>query len=237
MKLFKYAKRSDYFDSQIARSQKKAEYCKVYFSDVIRYRKLIALDQSGPNSKRLPVKKIEKILCLGVRSGAEVDIFRTVFFGPLMRLMPVQSYASQRDNSRLGESKVKLAHRLGIGSGSRNDGRVIGVEINPEAKRDDIWIGSFDELPSAWTGHFDIVFSNSLDHSQFPEDVVAEWRRVAARGAYVILGFTPGNEVSVHDPLGGLDYKGMQELWKLPIVFLSDTFNKNGYKEICFRLV
>lgn len=236
MKLFEYKTRDDYVKTQIERSRKKMGYCKVYFSDVIRFRQLIELDRYGHGAAGSGRPAIKNILCLGVRSGAEVDLFRAAFFGPLLRLKRVQNYARRRDTGAFSEPKIKMAHRLGLGSGSRRDGRVMGVEINPDAKRDDVWIGSFDELPEEWAGRFNLLYSNSLDHSQEPRKTFAEWRRVAAPGAYVILGFTEGNMVSDHDPFGGIDYTTLQELWDAPVVFFSDSYSQNGYREICFRL-
>jgi len=236
MKLFKYKNREDYINTQIERSQEKSGYCKVYFSDVIRYRNLLALDRYGHGAHPQSRHRSNRILCLGVRSGAEVDLFRAAFFAPSFRLRVVQEYARRHDTSWYAAPKIKLAARLGIGSGTRRDGRVMGVEINPDAKREDVWIGSFDELPDEWNGQFNIIYSNSIDHAQDPERTIAEWKRVSAPVSYVILGFTENKPISDHDPFGGFDYKVLQELWKSPIVFLSDTYNRNGYREICFRL-
>jgi hypothetical protein len=193
-------------------------------------------DRYGFQGRDMPPARNPRILCLGVRSGAEVDMFRAVFYGPLLRFSKVQEYARKADTSAIGEPKIRLARRLGVGGGSGHDGRVIGVEINPDAKRDDVWIGSFDDLPSDWESRFDLIYSNSIDHAQDPQRTIAEWKRVAAPGAYVILGFTEGTAVSSHDPFGDIDFKVMQELWQAPIVFLSSTMNQNGYKEICFRI-
>lgn len=236
MKIFKYKDREAYFEAQIERSQEKGNYCKVYFSDVIRYRQLIEMDKKGAKKGGDRRPRSMRILCLGVRTGAELDLFRAVFRGPLFRFRLIHEFAQHRDTVPFGDRKIQLAKRLGIGSGSPGDGRVMGVEINPAARRQDIWIGSFDELPNEWENQFDVIYSNSIDHSQNPEQTVAEWKRVAAPGAYVILGFAENNSVSHHDPFGGFGYMDLQKLWDAPIVFLSDTYNQNGYKEICFRL-
>jgi len=125
---------------------------------------------------------------------------------------------------------------FGAGSGRRDDGRVVGVEINPECSRPDVYNGSYDELPDAWSGRFRVMFSNSFDHSMDPIKTVREWRRVAAPGAYVIVAFTPGTKPSATDPLGGLSISAMIKLWQASVVFDSETVNRNGYHEVCFRL-
>jgi hypothetical protein len=236
VKLFAYKNRDEYLRAQIERSIEKREYCKVYFADVIRYRIMLGLGQNETEAQQRSTKTGFKILCLGVRSGAEIDLFRATFFGPLLRLKLIQNFASRQDDSRFGLPKTKLAKRLGFGSGSPSDGKVIGVELNPEIQREDIWTGSFDKLPLSWTGKFDLIYSNSIDHSQNPRETVAEWKRVASPGAYIVLAFTESKEISVHDPLAGLNYQTLVDLWQAPVVFYSDTFNRNGYSEICFRL-
>jgi hypothetical protein len=229
MKLYEYQSREEYVGEQIVRSQKKFGFCKVYFGDIIRYRKMIELDSLG-QAVTYP------ILTLGVRSGAEVDIFRAGFFGPLLTLPAIQHRVSRIDTTADAEHKMDLARRYGLGAGSYKDGRVMGVEINPDCQRPDVHVGSFDELPAEWEGKYRILFSNSFDHSMDPEKTVREWKRVAAPGAYVIIGFTPQVTPTSHDPLGGLTFDVMLNLWQAPLVYATETLNRNGYHEICFRL-
>lgn len=232
MKQYKYESREEYLDVQVTRSQNKFEYCKVYFSDLVRYKRLLELHQAWHQLPRIS----GAILCLGVRSGAEVDMFRSTFCGPLMNLTAVQNYARSVDQSKNGQAKIALSRRLGLGGGSQQDGRVMGVEINPDAARPDIHIGSFDDLPNEWTAKFQLLYSNSFDHSVDPFKTIAEWRRVAAPGAYVIIGFAPGTEASRTDPLGGMTITQMIALWQLPVVFASETLNRGGYHEVCFQV-
>jgi hypothetical protein len=236
MKTYQYKDRKEYLETQIARSQQKAWYCKVYFSDIIRYHKLLEMDQGTGGTRERSRPLWSPILCLGVRTGAEVDIFRSVFFAPLLRLRMVQRNAIARDTSSIGLKKIELARSLGFGSGRPNDGKVTGVELNPLAKREDVFIGSFDQLPEEWSGRFQVIYSNSFDHSQDPNRTVAEWKRVSAPGAYVIIAFSYSQTLSDHDPLGGLTLEKIKDLWQAPIVFSSETFNQNGYHEICFKI-
>ncbi len=238
IKVRQYENRKEYIDIQVERSRKKFGMCKVFMRDILRYRELLAWDYSreAGNQRLRSAWKPRRILCLGVRSGAENDLFRAGFFGPLLRSQTIARLAAAQDNTKYAHDKLKLARRYSLGAGHYADGRVMGVEINPDAERPDIFIGSFDELPADWSGQFDLIFTNSFDHSMDPAKTVAEWKRVAAPGAYVIVGFAMDQEQSDHDPTTGLTFEGLSELWQAPVVFASETFNRNGYHEVCFRL-
>lgn len=233
IELHEYDSREEYVDIQVERSQKKFKYCKVYFADIFRYRQLIIWDKIRRNEK---LKKNPDILCLGVRYGAEVDMFRTVFHSQLASSSWVQKQIISRDITKMGQAKIDLAKRWGKFGGNKNKGKVWGVEINPEADREDILIGSFDELPMDWNNRFDILYSNSFDHSMNPEKVVAEWKRVAAPGAYIITAFPLVDNFTDTDPVSGLSFEVLEELWQSPIVFASQTFNHNNYYDICVRI-
>ncbi len=230
MKLYKYPNRKEYIEQQIIRNQKKQNYCKVFFSDVLRYRDLLLID------RKLEREDFKPILCLGVRSGAELDIFRSTFLGRPLRNRLIRSYAIRKDKTTSGISKTKLSRRLSLGSGNYADGQVVGVELSPGLIRQDTWIGSYDEMPEKWTNRFSLLYSNSIDHSLDPEKTVYEWRRVAKPGAYVILAFAEGHDPSASDPFGINGFSELIDLWKAPVVFASETWNSVGYSEICFRL-
>lgn len=236
MKTYKYKNREEYLSTQTVRSQQKATYCKVYFSDVIRYKSLLTMDAQTRRLRGLKTSNWSPILCLGVRTGAEVDIFRSVFLGPLLKFAPVQRFAIKQDKTAIGQNKIDLAKRIGLGSGSRKAQRVMGVELNPLAQREDVFVGSFDEMPKEWAGKFQIIYSNSFDHVQDPYQTVAEWKRVAGPGAYVIIAFTHLQAQSDHDPLSGITFSSLIELWQAPVVFSTETLNQNGYHEVCFKL-
>ena len=235
VRVYEYKERQEYINIQIGRSKSKFSYCKVYFLDVVRYRRLLNLHAL---SERAAVSNLEfhPILCLGVRSGAELDLFRAAFLGPLMRLPLVQQIACRLDRNKEARRKIRLARWFGIGSGQLDDGRVRGVELNPECRRPDVYTGSFDELPLAWSGRFRLIFSNSFDHSIDPARTVREWRRVSVPGAYVIIAYVCGIPPSATDPVGSLSLSAVTHFWQAPIVFASETFNRNGYHEVCFRL-
>lgn len=235
MKQYSYRNRKEYLRTQIERSQAKMDYCKVFFSDVFRYRRML-LDDFKKRGINDPRSEIRSILCLGVRSGAEVDMFRAAFFSRLLGNSVFQEWVVGRDTSKMASEKIRLSRRYGKGAGRSSDGRVMGVEVNPDALREDVWVGSFDEMPTEWTDRFDLLYTNSFDHSQNAEKTVREWKRVAAPGAYLILVFPLENKPSSTDPLGGLEISTLKQLWQSDIVFASETMNLNGYHEICFRL-
>jgi hypothetical protein len=238
LRVHQYEDRQEYIGIQVERSRSKFGLCKVFLRDVLRYRELLAWDyfrESSSQSLRSTWRP-RRILCLGVRSGAENDLFRSGFFSPLLRIQSIARMATRLDKTKYAADKIRLAQRFGLGSGNRVDGRVMGVEINPDASRKDIYIGSFDDLPNEWTGQFDLLFTNSFDHSMDPARTVSEWKRVAAPGAYVIVAFALDQKQSDHDPTTGLSFATLGELWGERIVFASQTYNSNGYHEICFRM-
>lgn len=232
-KQFRYLDRDEYLRAQIARSRQKFGYCKVYFEDVLRYRDLIRADM---RHRGRVYSTPDPILCLGVRSGAEVDIFRSVFFAPLVKLGLVQRSIVRRDQSKYAFDKMRLARSVSWGAGRTSDGRVWGVELNPDTVRPDVYVGSFDELPADWGNRFRLIFSNSFDHSQDPHKTIAEWKRVAAPGAYLIIAFPSENLPTQTDPLGRLTLEIVRDYVQSEVVFASETLNRTRYHEICFRL-
>jgi SAM-dependent methyltransferase len=232
-KQFHYSDRKQYLQAQVARSRQKFGYCKVYFKDVLRYRELILLDRQR---RGLDESSSSPILCLGVRSGVEVDIFRSVFLGPLMKVKQIQKSIVRGDQTKYAADKLRLAHSVAWGAGKTTDGRVWGVELNPDVIRQDVKVTSFDELPVDWSGRFNLIFSNSFDHSQDPHKTINEWRRVAAPGAYLIIAFPLENKPTQTDPLGQLSLEIVREYVKAEMVFASETLNRTRYHEICSRL-
>lgn len=233
IKQFQYSARQEYLQAQIARSKQKFGYCKVFFDDILRYRKLIETDMGR---RSLRIFKPVPILCLGVRSGAEVDIFRCVFLAPFFNLGWMNRSIVRDDQTKYAIDKIHLAHRAFLGAGNPRDGLVQGVELNPDVDRPDVHVGSFDDLPSEWTGRFQLIFSNSFDHSEDPHKTIAEWKRVAAPGAYLVIAFPLENLPTQTDPLGRLTLEIIRDYVQAEVVFASQTLNKTSYHEICFRL-
>jgi|15BtaG_2_1085339.scaffolds.fasta_scaffold00099_10 SAM-dependent methyltransferase len=71
----------------------------------------------------------------------------------------------------------------------------VGTEIFPEicdGKR--ILNQSFDELPASWCGAFDIVYSNSFDHSRYPRGTASTWVEALAPGGRLFVEWTEWHE-------------------------------------------
>jgi|GEM_PF-1261298 len=221
--------REEYLSTQIARSEAKFEYCKVSIKDPLKYCRLLAQDLSAPGRGALQ----GPILCLGTRNGREVDLFRSAFFGSRWenRLLEVLEARKRGFNSRLSFLQVRGRSRVGeLGAKA-----VIGVEINPRAARPDIWIGSFDQMPSPWTGVFQVVYSNSFDQSQDPEKTAAEWNRITAPGGYLILGFNEEDEPTYHDPVGRISLNDIRRLFPGELIYYQRNGSHNGYSEAVIR--
>ena len=101
------------------------------------------------------------------------------------------------------DNKYPFLNRFGrsryVSPGDRD---VIGVEINPDSRRQDVWVGSFDEMPAQWENRFRIIFSNSFDQSMSPERTAKEWKRVLKPGGYLIFCYGEGHEPIERDPVG-----------------------------------
>jgi hypothetical protein len=102
---------------------------------------------------------------------------------------------------------------------------VIGVELNPNAKREDTWIGSFDEMPKQWSGKFSLLYSNSFDQSMDPLKTALEWKRVLREGGIIIMGFAEGAEPTESDPVGNISYGDLLKLFGGELIF----FSKYGF--------
>lgn len=228
MKVFQEPQtRAEYFKLQISRSVDKFRFCKVSIHDVIKYQRIIR-DQQASRGRRAP---LGPILCLGTRNGREVDLFRAQFFGPrLLRngIMLLEHSGPNAFVSRLPQ--VEAIGRSRVGHLSVNS--VIGVELNPQAARQDVWIGSFDDLPPEWERTFGIVYSNAFDHSQDPQRTLAEWKRVIRPGGYLIFCYVWNQQVKATDPVGNLDAEDVLPLLGGELIYFREGGSRNRYSEV-----
>lgn len=226
MKIHSSQPRSEYLDTQIQRSRRKFSYCKVSARDPLAYFNIISRYSRRHN---LP-KSVGPVLCLGVRNGREVDLFRTALVSPLVAKlvavteMKVRGFLSPLD-FLAGSSRSK--------TDQINSRSVLGVEVNPDARRQDIWVGSFDEMPADWANKFGTVYSNSFDQSHNPQRSAAEWLRVTRPGGFLIIAFGINKEPSSHDPVGGLSMQDVRDLFPGELIY----FNAMGtvYAELIVR--
>jgi hypothetical protein len=221
--------RREYVDTQIARSRSKFRYCKVSIHDVLRYRVVLLRDRVV----RKEEGNLGPVLCLGTRSGREIDLFRVGLFGGRLRRRAA-ALAEIRRSSYL--TLMPPVESIGRSDAEHVEDRsVIGVEINPDAGRRDVKIGSFDDMPAEWGGRFGVIFSNSFDQSQDPQRTAREWRRVVRPGGYVIVCFDPTAPPNAHDPVGQISLSDLQGLFGGELVFFRHRGSRKGYSEVILR--
>lgn len=221
--------RAEYLETQIARSTSKFKFCKVSIHDAAKYRKIIGHDLERTKTRR----GMGPIVCLGTRNGREVDLFRIAFFGSSV----LQRFARVCERRHRGfETRAPWLEALGRSSvqavGPRS---VIGAEVNPLAARSDVWVGSFDDMPSAWSRTFGVVYSNSFDQSEDPERTAREWRRVLRPGGYLIFCYTPRREPTPTDRVGDLDLADVLRLFDAQPVHFHECGSESRYSEVIVR--
>lgn len=226
MKTVQTHSRSSYVTTQIERSRRKFGYCKVSARDPRKYIRII---RSFCNTHALPCAN-GPVLCLGTRNGREVDLFRNAMFHPIINSciecteMKVRGFSSPLD---FMGARTRSTHT------NISDTSVIGVEVNPDAKREDVWIGSFDDMPEEWNGLFFIVYSNSFDQSYDPYRTATEWVRVTQPGGFLIIAFDTQKQPSTTDPVGGLSVEDIKKLFEGETVYY--TPRGSVYSEIIIR--
>jgi hypothetical protein len=222
--------REEYIQTQIDRSEAKFNMCKVSTWDVLKYRRIIERDRRDQKVLGTP----GPIVCLGTRNGREVDIFRMHFASPTL-LSLLTRFAEIDTHSFI--SILPFVEATGRSRVSQlTDMSVVGVEINPRAERQDVWVGSFDDMPREWAGTFGIVFSNSFDQSQDPHQSAAQWKRIVRPGGYLIICFDHDLEPTVTDPVGDIQLADIQNLFGGTLIYFARRGSRNFYSEVIFRL-
>jgi len=217
--------REKYINIQITRSESKFNYCKVSAFDVISYRDIL-------NDANI-CGSIGPVICMGTRNGREVDLFRAIFYSfrfwsMLMAMLEL--------SKPYPHSLLPLAEMYPVRSNCKNIDRssVVGVEINPQAKRKDILIASFDDLPQEWTGRFGVLFSNSFDHSMDPERTVKEWIRVVRPGGVLIILWGDAESTET-DLVGNISEQYLSGIFKLPKLNIDLPRSICGYNQVIFK--
>lgn len=216
--------REDYFKIQIDASKKKFKYCKVSVNCVLRFKEILKRSNMSPCSG--------PILCLGTRNGREIDLFRIIFFGSRIRNLTTRLLEIQKNGF---SSLLRIAELVGKSNIDRiNEKSVVGVELNPDGKRSDVLVGSFDELPRQWTSRFNILYANTLDHAQDPLLAAKEWNRVLKVSGYFIFGYSQ-NESSEVTCVGNITFDDIRRLFPGELIY----FNKHGnwYADIIIKKI
>ncbi|OHB58984.1 MAG: hypothetical protein A2173_01370 [Planctomycetes bacterium RBG_13_44_8b] len=221
--------RQEYIQTQIQRSEKKFRFCKVSIQDTIKYvslmRRYSVLNNINRNSFR--------IICTGTRNGREIDLFRLALNNPFRAKIlrstewHTAGFHSIFDRLLLSADRSDLT-KLGQGG-------VFGVEINPMAKRKDVHIGSFDELPQEWEGRFDVLYSNSFDHSQDPYKTAQQWQKIVKKGGLFIIALSNEEGVSITDPVGMIRLEDIRKLFPGILLYYQRNGSRNGYNEVILK--
>lgn len=98
---------------------------------------------------------------------------------------------------------------------------VIGVDITENIKtiktenKVKVYLQDFNNLPNGWTDKFDLVFSNSLDHSFNPSNTIKEWHRATSK--YILLELSTHSETNIEHVFRWAE---------LPILFPPEMFTR-----------
>ena len=218
--------REEYLQTQVERSQRKFDYCKVSIHDVLKYKTITG--GLGP------------VLCLGTRNGREVDLFRLGFFHspPLHPLIALLERENHGFASRL--PRFETVGRSSFKKDEHNVCSAFGVEINPQSRRQDIWIGSFDAMPAVWENRFAVIYSNSFDQSLDPYQSANEWLRVLKPGGCLVFCYSEGVAPTLTDPVGGIDLAGASAMFAdvsegIEIIYYMKYGSRNRYSEVILK--
>lgn len=76
-----------------------------------------------------------------------------------------------------------------------------GIDINPEVVKvgPNCHAEDFNKLPASWTGRFDLIYSNSLDHAFDIKATLEEWRRVMRNDRYLLVELADGPKTCATD--------------------------------------
>lgn len=222
MKVLNSGSREEYINTQIERSNLKFSYCKVSLNHVLKWEKILRhknISKNGP------------IICMGTRNGREIDLFRIVFLKRFFIKKFFQVFEFKGNGWR---SLIPYLEKLFLSDIENiNNNSVLGVEINPLGKRQDVLIGSFDNLPEKWENKFNLIYSNSFDQSEDPYRTAKEWIRIAKNNAIFIISFFEG-EPSYSDPVGNLSIEDFIKLFPGEIIY----FEKKGsnYNDLILQI-
>jgi hypothetical protein len=83
---------------------------------------------------------------------------------------------------------------------------IFGTEISHTADQfDNVIEWDFHEIKDEWLNHFDMIYSNSFDHTYKPEECLATWMSTLSENGRLFLQWTKYNSAKhagMHDPFG-----------------------------------
>lgn len=221
--------REQYLQAQIERSEKKFGFCKVSICDAIKYvsiiRKYSIINDANRDSFR--------IICMGTRNGREIDLFRLALKHPVLaRTLGLTEWLTAGFHSIFDTLFLPFGRSDLTKTGQEG---VFGVEINPTAKRRDVYIGSFDELPKQWEGHFDVLYSNSFDHSRDPHKTACQWQKIIKKGGLFIIAFNNEQHASDTDLVGMIRLEDIRELFPGKLLYYQHNGSRSNYSEVIIQ--
>ena len=217
MKIYNYDEdisRDKYKDIQISRSRLKYQYCRVSILDTLQ--KLNVMTNNGYTDG--------PIVCLGVRNAREINLFKIaknrllskVFFALEVKRRGFSSLIPALENL-LRQDDIRDVKKKGI----------YGVELNPDTVRNDVFIGSFDEMPENYESRFEIVYSNSFDQSMNPVETAKEWMRIVKDGGFIVIDWVENDDPTYTDPVGMLSKEDMLVMFDGEVL----QYSKNGNQD------
>jgi len=137
---------------------------------------------------------------------------------------------NSRENLKEVWEKIQLKDNISVGCmGIRNGSmefslfrellpksEIIGVDISEKVKEveGEVYCCDFNHLPKEWAEKFDLLYSNSIDHSYNIKQTIREWRRVVKDKGCLLLAFST-------DRLGYADLYNFEEK-DIPKLFPKD---------------
>lgn len=126
------------------------------------------------------------------KSGKEEDVREYVKVATELR-----SLRDLRENNMMICLGTRNNHERDTFAAKLAEVKVHSLDISPESSAD--FIMDFTKFPKDWTCKWDLIYSNSIDHSYDPTSTFEEWIRVLKPSGILMLGMNYGTVTSITD--------------------------------------
>lgn len=203
---------------------------KVSIKDTEKYLNIIKnyLKKKNNNKSKL------SILCLGVRNGREVDLFRLC-----QRNHILVNFLKLFEIKRMGFKTIFWSFLESLNRSdidNLNQSSVIGVDINPKSKRKDVGIQSFEKIDQNLKEKFNIVYTNSFDHTANPYKVASEMKSCLKDPGFIVLAFPLGQDSGIIDPTSGIELYDIKKLFGGEILYYKYAGSSWDYTEYIIKV-